>query len=80
MVRSSLPFGVSPPRQEMRCWPRDNGTAQLGRKRRTHAESVDWRTKEESLTTRRNEACVPGPDNAKEICRAEQMNGGNIDD
>jgi hypothetical protein len=59
--------------------PRDSGTANSAHKRRARTESVDWRTKV-SLTTWRDEACLQGPENAKEIRRAKTINADNIDD
>ena len=45
-----------------------------GRKRRARTETVDWRTKE-SLATRRDEACLQDPENAREMRRAVNRKG-----
>ena len=40
-------------------------------------QSRSIRVPKEFLTTWRDEACLQGPDNAKEICRAEPANSSN---
>ena len=56
---------------------RDGGTANVALKRRACAETVDWRTKE-SLAPSSEEACLQGPENAKEMRRPKGVNTNGI--